>query len=178
MWQQVVLCRRGGHVRLDPVACCGFGGSLEAAPGDDVFDARGCRAQLLLLGVHWVCWSVCSAGGPWFTWGTMGAQSVARLVLLDVCGIISAGMFIPSFAATRGVDASGCRRATNAGLWPTWYRRNALLFRARGASGRCGIRRQSCSACGGARRPVLIVWIRLAAVHKDCLLYTSPSPRD
>ena len=39
--------------------------------------------------------------------GTMRARSVARLVLLDVCGIISADESIPSFAATRGAVVSG-----------------------------------------------------------------------
>ena len=36
---------------------------------------------------------------------------MARLVLLDVCGIISAGVFIPSFAATCGAVASGLQES-------------------------------------------------------------------
>ena len=38
---------------------------------------------------------------------TMRARSAARLVLLDVCGIISAREPIPRFAATRGAIVSG-----------------------------------------------------------------------
>ena len=51
--------------------------------------------------------------------GTMRARSVARLVLLDVCGIISADESIPSFAATAW---SRCQRYT------AWVFNDSLTF--------------------------------------------------